>query len=260
MSYDPRYAKRYRLDISRGHSRSLVDAGRVREHVARLEAQGLSRRGIAETAGVAPTAVTAIMQRHRERVTRKVASALLAVTREAVLGRSRPLGFVPNIGARRRIRALLAIGWTHDLISERAGLPAKRSAVVLNQVGEWISRATHDSIVRAYDALSMTPGPSSLGRRRAERAGYAPPLAWDDESIDDPAAPEPGHRALEHSRVDLDEWRRLVDAGEDQDRAAARLGARLGTIQNYAQREGRRDILRLISERHLTLKALRSAS
>lgn len=241
MSYDPRYAKRYRLDVSRGNDRSLVPTEKVRKHIAHLEAEGLSRRGIAETAGVSASVVTNVMQGGREGLQRKTAGAILAVTREAVLERSRPRGFVPNVGARRRIRALLAIGWTHDLISEHANLPAKKTALVLNQAGDWIARSTHDAIVRAYDALSMTPGPSTLNRKRAERVGYAPPLAWDEESIDDPAAAPDGVGDATGA-ADLDEWLHLVRAGEDGDRAAHRLGVTIAAIARSARRHGRLDI------------------
>jgi hypothetical protein len=37
-----------------------------------------------------------------------------------------------------------------------------------------------------YDRMSMTPGTSAYARNRAERQGWLPPLAWDDEMIEDP--------------------------------------------------------------------------
>jgi hypothetical protein len=42
----------------------------------------------------------------------------------------------------------------------------------------------------------MRPGPSHRTRARARALGYAPPLAWDDDAIDDPSAqPCPGNHA-----------------------------------------------------------------
>jgi hypothetical protein len=62
-------------------------------------------------------------------------------------------------------------------------------------------RTTADAITRVYDELSMTvPQDDEAGRspragrihdrqrRLAARRGWAPPLAWDDDTIDDPAA------------------------------------------------------------------------
>ncbi|WP_329123945.1 hypothetical protein [Streptomyces sp. NBC_01353] len=46
--------------------------------------------------------------------------------------------------------------------------------------------AADDGIRAAYEALSMRTGTSAKTRLRAQRSGWAPPLAWDDDTIDDP--------------------------------------------------------------------------
>ena len=59
----------------------------------------------------------------------------------------------------------------------------------------------------------------------AEHERWAPPAAWDDELIDDPAA-EPADQGAELDDMDarLDELVFLASTGEDLDRAARRLG------------------------------------
>jgi hypothetical protein len=41
--------------------------------------------------------------------------------------------------------------------------------------------------------MSMLLGPSSQTRARAARLGYKPPLAWDDDTIDDPTTEDYAH-------------------------------------------------------------------
>lgn len=73
---------------------------------------------------------------------------------------------------------------------------------------------------------------------RSARAGWAPPMAWDDETIDDPAA-SPANGMDRKRGVDLDEWLHLVRSGEHPDRAARRCGVSLNTVEVAAHRAGR---------------------
>ncbi|MEV8177221.1 hypothetical protein AB0O99_04135 [Cellulosimicrobium funkei] len=243
----PEYYKRWRLDSSRG-IRRLVDADPVHAHLARLVAAGWSYRAISEAAGVAPTTVHKITHRGQATVRRDVAARILRVRADQVLARrANPAGFVPAVGARRRIEALLALGWRHEDITMASGLPGPgRSGVVLHQRGDWLAKATHDAILTAYAALSSRPGPSDRTRRRALALGYAPPAAWDDDAaLDDPdAAPAAGWRPDRAHRTgaDLDEFERLTAAGEDPGRAARRLGVTTSAIAKAARRNGRPDL------------------
>lgn len=92
---------------------------------------------------------------------------------------------VPSLGAQRRIRALMALGWTcHDI----AGLIGGTRAGVRNVLHRDLIRpVTHDQYVTAYNQLSMTVGPSQVTRDRARAKGWPPPLAWDDDQLDLPA-------------------------------------------------------------------------
>lgn len=109
-------------------------------------------------------------------------------------------GHVDATGTRRRIQALAAMGWSANVIASRVGISEEtlskwRSATL-------VSRGTAKKVARWYDELSMLNPPvrdrwerysvgSTKGRARA--AGWAPPLAWDEETIDDPTAvPETG--------------------------------------------------------------------
>lgn len=181
------YSKRWRHERHQGLERTM-DVAPVREHLEQLRAARMTWRAISELSGMTASALCAIHLGKTARINREKAKAVLAVHPPQVFERRNPAGFVPNVGTRRRIRALLAIGWTHELIAAAAGLPAHRTGTLLSQAGSLCSLENHERIKRAYDALSMTPGPSETNRARARRFRHVPPLAWDDETIDDPAA------------------------------------------------------------------------
>jgi plasmid maintenance system antidote protein VapI len=97
-----------------------------------------------------------------------------------------PDASVDATGTIRRIEALHALGWRQKDIAAHLG--ARWQSVAGMRIAGRVYRSTADRIAQVYDRLSMTPGPSKLGRERALARGLVPPLAWDDETIDDPAA------------------------------------------------------------------------
>lgn len=100
---------------------------------------------------------------------------------------------VPAVGARRRIQALQAIGWTTLEISRRMGrTPAYGSLIPDGQ--PTVRAEFRDRVCAVYDELSMTPGPSVYARNHAARQGWVVPLKWDEWSIDDPDATPVGGR------------------------------------------------------------------
>lgn len=100
--------------------------------------------------------------------------------------------FVSRVGTDRRVRALLALGWRHSDITARLralDVPcATETTQLLRRPGPFVWAATASAVACVYDDLAMTVGPSQRTRDRAVKLGYLPPLAWDDDLIDDPAA------------------------------------------------------------------------
>lgn len=100
-------------------------------------------------------------------------------------------------GTRRRLEALMWLGWSRATIGSRAGIGATNMTRLRN--APTVTSATAARIARVFDELSMTLPPNTQAaanvRNLARRRGYLPPLAWDD--IDDPAerpACTTGHR------------------------------------------------------------------
>ncbi|WP_344004083.1 hypothetical protein [Nocardioides lentus] len=107
-------------------------------------------------------------------------------------------------GTSRRLQALCAIGWTGPELAARLGVsPARVNHLT---VGHWnlVHRAVAAKVAALYDELSMTvpTDPDVLAprqirtharaRKLAAKKGWAPPLAWDDHDLDDPAATPDG--------------------------------------------------------------------
>lgn len=108
-------------------------------------------------------------------------------------GRPMPYSDVDATGTVRRFRALACLGWSFQAVSERAGIGRGRDIASRTTV----TRTTAAAVAAIYDELWATP-PRVATREerivvaktkaRALREGWAPPLAWDDDDIDNPDA------------------------------------------------------------------------
>jgi hypothetical protein len=106
---------------------------------------------------------------------------------------------VPALGSQRRIQALHRLGWTMQAIAQEASRGREQLKGIMEQ--QHVSRPVAQMVADVYGRLSMTlPAPKdqwergrvTATRAKAERNGWAPPLAWDD--IDDPNERPSGHR------------------------------------------------------------------
>lgn len=150
-------------------------------------------------------------------------------------------------GTHRRIEALMALGWGYRAMGDHLGF--SREAVRQVHIRPQVLATTAEAIDAMYRELCMRvpTGADAHARSMIQRVrnvaasrGYAVPLAWDD--IDTDAAPK-GVRTDDTTPVaDLDEWLELVNAGENGDRAARRLGVTITAIARSARRHGRLDI------------------
>lgn len=105
--------------------------------------------------------------------------------------RNRPLTTVDATGTRRRIQALACLGHTPAALARSMGrAPA---SVQRTMKRDRVTNATADEIRTLYDRWSNKPpaedSPAAIRCRKwAAKKGFAPPMAWDDDSIDDPHA------------------------------------------------------------------------
>ncbi|MBV9292036.1 MAG: hypothetical protein JO222_06265, partial [Frankiales bacterium] len=128
---------------------------------------------------------------------------------ERLLGRPR---LIDATGTRRRLQALMAIGWPSDTLAVKFGY-TDGFAVRKLCSNRFVRRSTAERVARVYAELADTPGPSVRVCRWAQAAGMLPPIWWDDDTVDDPAAKPAVRERAQRGRgeVDLVVVDRLVD-------------------------------------------------
>jgi hypothetical protein len=153
-----------------------IDAAPVRAFITDLRDEGFGPDLIGLTAGVSGAVVHRILQGTYPTCQTRVGARIMAVTRTAMYAQASGGHLVPAIGVRRRIDALGALGWSY----------ADIGVVYTTARGRSVHAHTRAHVLAVYDRLSMTVGPSARARLLAHQKGFLPPLAWDDETIDDP--------------------------------------------------------------------------
>jgi hypothetical protein len=112
-------------------------------------------------------------------------------------------GYVNPCGTVRRLRALHAAGWSFAAIGVQLG--ASTQAVHQQAAGDRaaVYAVTAARVADVYDRLWAAAPPSGTqferaaitrAKARAASRGWAPPMAWDDETIDVPSARPSGVR------------------------------------------------------------------
>jgi transcriptional regulator with XRE-family HTH domain len=183
-----------------GRWNGLVDAEPARVHVRRLMAQGMGLKRICAVSDVSQGQVWKLLYGKKrqdgsrtpsKRITPRVEANILAVRLDLADGAK-----IDSTGAVRRIQALVALGWSQSKIAARLGI--LRSNFTELAQGRTGITVVHEKAVRAlYDEWSMQLPPetghrdkiaAARSRNYAAVRGWEPPLAWDDETIDDRAA------------------------------------------------------------------------
>lgn len=219
----------------------MVDAGPVRAHVLALKAAGVGDRRIGELSGVSRSALQKISRNRRgtdeplrSNVWRSTANRILAIPLEVD---NRNYGVrIDSTGSLRRLRALQAIGWTQTEIAHRIGWTLQNLNRYFISDPGMINRGTAVTIAKLFNELQLIPGPSERSRRHARKHGWPPPLAWDEDTIDDPAAvPDVGR----HETVTFeDRYTELRDLGYHDLQIVTKLGIQPESLLRQLNRYG----------------------
>lgn len=231
------YMSALRLDHHRGQHRR-TNATQTRHHIERLTAAGWSQAQIARAANIAHRTIGGILN-GQPTVSAGTARAILAIRIGPAPADQRD---VDATGTVRRVRALIAIGWPLTQLAPRFGLYVTALGRIANGQMEHVRSATADTIALDYRHLAGLPGPSQRSRREAVRRGWHGPTAWDERTIDDPAAlPETADAEPVLSRDELAALRReeiahLAGYGVGAEEIAARLGVGVSTVTEVLRR------------------------
>lgn len=230
--------KRRQLAQIAGQSTSLVPAAPIRRKLNELHQLGWSFEAIAAMNGVGTAAALNLIAAGASfRCERKFAPiADMPITLHVPSAVADTM-WVPTLGATRRIRALLALGWRHEDISEHIG----RCSHSIGG-GTYLRTTAIDwrIIDATYNRMSGGRGASTRTAARARANGYIPPFGWRD--IDDPAETPTGGRLETDEHVDPIVVRRILDGDyrllctPAEKTAVAAEWARLGRSLNDLER------------------------
>lgn len=148
-------------------------------------------------------------------------------------GEDRERATIDGSGTRRRLQALTVMGWSPPELALRLGMNEQSVLRLRNSsTARRVLPATYGAVRDLYDQLWNRRSPGLHSQRLtnlALRKGWHPPLAWDDDEIDNPAAKphEPGNGTWDHKPCGtLAAYRRHLRAGEKPCAACAAANRR----------------------------------
>ena len=156
-----------------------------------------------------------------------------------------------SIGCVRRLQALTVMGWSMAELAKRCTI-TEGGLQALRDPRHRTTRPRFANIVTGlYEELWDQCGPATLAATRARNRGWLPPLAWDDDTIDDPdAQPDAGEDARRpHGGIGIPsdvlvenvQWLLSFDAVTTQ-AAADRFGLEPAALKRALERAGRQDL------------------
>lgn len=221
-----------------GWQSQYIDSRPARSHITRLRLAGMGIKQIARLCGISPGAVQIIADRRTGSAVKVLPSAAAKILSVAVPPALTvmPAGgqCVSAIGTTRRLRALVAAGYTPSMLSRELGIAPTNAYALFGHCDD-VPAAIAQTVADLFDRLEMTPGPSERARALAHKLGWAPPLAWDEDSIDN-ADTHPAPAAAKHVSFP-ERYRELRELGvHDELAIARRLGMKVDSLQRQLAR------------------------
>lgn len=193
-----RQARRRRRLIAYGQWQPFVDAQPVRDHVEAIRRTGMSLAGIVKHTGVNSGSIDHLLYGKAPyppaaKIRTENAQAILAYW--PTLDDYEDGAIIDGTGTRRRVQALAAIGWPSVAVHQHVGHITSK-AVERLRTNERVTARTARAIRDFYAKVSerpaedhgVVPWVAARTRTYAAKFAYVPPVAWDDDLIDDPSA------------------------------------------------------------------------
>ncbi|NEA52359.1 hypothetical protein [Streptomyces sp. SID10815] len=230
------YQRRVYRQKGYGTWQPLVDATPARQHINTLRALGHSIPDIQRTANTSPATIARILyhgvNKRAERIRPDVAARILAIPAQPAP--LKPTSIIDATGTRRRIQALIHMGWPATELAPLIGFHPRRITDLSHS--ERVTAETAQRIATAYRKLhTKHPGDhhvslpaQRLARATATRYGWHGPLAWDDIDNPDCQPDTKGTITRPYRRpkavIDRDKIARLTTQGYTAAQIAAAIG------------------------------------
>lgn len=243
-----------------------VDAARSRSLLRELAGMGWLTSEVAAATGLNPRHMEHLRRGTQPRVKPETARRVIAAhrrlsslplprdnarSRRWIATYARRMGWapslVPGVGTNRRLQALSALGWLDGEIGKVMGVPTWRVCHLRHATEVAVADAA--AVVATYDRLSMRlpPGDRPHRQRRTRATGlrWSPPLAWDDEDIDNPDATPVVVIASTSTRVraHVEDLVWMALSGARMEEAAKRAGLTPGGVESALLRASRGDLI-----------------
>lgn len=169
-----------------------VGPERAAAHIKKFRAAGVSDTEAMTLFGMARSSFYRLLR--GEDITRDTEQRVLAVPVPPKRQKSSNLAAVDASGTRRRIQALVALGWPQNELARRLSVHCQWLSAALLQTRVAAKsadavRALYDQLWDAVPELDGIPAfHAARARETAAQRGWVSPLAWDDDTIDDPTA------------------------------------------------------------------------
>lgn len=245
---------------------TFIDATRARDHLNAHRANGIGARSLADGSSLSRVTLERIASGRQRLIRPSTEAVILAIHPDPAKLRDRAK--VDGTGSRRRLQALMARGWTGVALAARMGCsPENVRQMTRGENGSLTTAGAWRKVRDLYDQLwDVAPPQHSASQRaaaqasrdRAARLGWAPPLAWDDDTIDSPSAePNLGEAGLSWEKFTLDDLEDCIAWGYDRHGAAERLGVTVSAIEHRcsAKRANRPDLLERLDRNALAREA-----
>lgn len=214
------------IEWRRQRGMTWVPIGPARAHLQRLRDAGMSWKRIAELSGVNSWTVRNVIHVDQGHVRISTAKGLLSVpVPERQHDVAAPGAQIPGLGTQRRLRALVALGYSNQQLAAEIDYPKSQFQRLLS--GQYdVTAAVARRAEKVFQRLQMKPPPdgyaANRARLRARRRGWPTPLAWDEETIDDPRSRP--RVPMIRAEAWMPEYEKLRTKGHSHKKIAALMG------------------------------------
>lgn len=235
-------ARKWKYLRDNGRS-GFVPAEKVIARIWRLRAAGMTDGEIQDAARLSPSHIYQII-RNNTPVLHTTAARIFAVPVPENSGEpSRNGAYVPRLGTRRRLQALVADGWPANELDQRLGTGQGYTGYLMRGEGnDNVRLSTADAVRILYSQLAeetpedhgIAPHLAKMARTRGTRKGWAGTAYWDADDFDNPdftPATSDDLKRDELAAVRRHEVEHLDLLGFSPDNIAERLDMALSTVR-----------------------------
>jgi lambda repressor-like predicted transcriptional regulator len=160
---------------------------KARQHIQALKQAGISYNEQSKLSGLTVDTIKRIARNQPRTITHTTEARILQIQPDQA---NPDTTYINPTGTARRIQALTTQGWDQHTLARELGIPHPQLTHIIHY-NRRVTQTLANQARTLYNQLwNQTPPQTpvaKMARTAARKNGWLPPLAWDDEQIDDPA-------------------------------------------------------------------------